>query len=281
MKTHLALLMAPLLAGAALADGEPLAVTASDFQYALDSVSPVAVKAAADMPATLWRASDDAVEVVAPDGTSDTISGDTWSPTAGGLWTLHRKGQGLAEDTALFTARHGLFGTQGAGTAASPAKIVDADELVDLNAGGGYVFALEGFDGLLGALRLPPSTQLDAAGGGLWRLVTLPAGCLYLGPAIAYSIDSKLPGPNRTAQTRETLRFAYTGDNWSRTTAAASTLTFVSPSGVTSVRNLAGTSVESTRLREPGLWHVTLAYAGTTLVSEINVIADATTLLLR
>ena len=160
MKTYLALLAAPLaLAGAAFADGEPLATTASDFQYALDTVSPVAVKAAADMPATLWRASDDAVEVVAPDGTSDTVSGDTWSPTAGGLWTLRRKGQGLAQDTALFTARHGLFGTQGAGTAASPAKIVDADELADLvdagTVGSGYVFTLNGDNSLFDAMALP------------------------------------------------------------------------------------------------------------------------------
>lgn len=281
MKTHLALLMMPLLAGTAFADGEPLATTASDFQYALDTVSPVAVKAAADMPATLWRASGDAVDVVAPNGTSDTVSGDTWSPTAGGLWTLRRKGQGLAQDTALFTARHGLFGTQGAGTAASPAKIVDADELVDLNAGGGYVFALEGSDSLLGVLRLPASTQLDAVDGGLWRLVTLPAGCLYLGPAIAYSTDSKLPGPNRKARTRETLGFAYTGDSWSRTTAAASTLTFVTPSGASEVRNLTGTGIFPLRLREAGLWHVTLAYAGKTLDSEINVAADGTTVIMQ
>lgn len=281
MKTHLALLMMPLLAGAAFADGEPLAVTASDFQYALDSVSPVAVKAAADMPATLWRASDDVVEVVAPDGTSDTVSGDTWSPTAGGLWTLRRKGQGLAQDTAFFTARHGLFGTQGAGTAASPAKIVDADELVDLNAGDGYVFALEGADGLLADLRLPAGGQLDDAGNGLWRLATLPAGCLYVGSAVAYALDSVQPGPDRKARTHDTLGFSYTGDNWSRTTSAASTLTFVAPSGASEVRNLTGTGIASVRLREPGLWRVSLAYAGATLASEISVAADGTAIIMR
>ena len=65
---------------------------------------------------------------VAPDGSCSQVFSTSWVPTAGGLWTLRRKyAQGLAEDTALVTARHGLFGTQGADTAASPAKLVDAD----------------------------------------------------------------------------------------------------------------------------------------------------------
>jgi hypothetical protein len=285
MKTTHALELALLaLAGTVRADGTPLATTSADVAYSLDTVFPVAVKTAADSPISLWRQSGDEVTAIAPDGTVTTVFSDSWAPTAGGLWTLSRTRQGLGQDTALVTARHGLFGTQGAGTSASPAKLVDADELTDFDSAGlvsnGYTFELDGADGLLGSLRTPAGYRIEEIGGGLWKLATAVGDCLYEWGGIAYFLDSRAD-QNRTARTHDILPIAYTGDNWSLRAPAASTLTLVSPSGVTSVRNLAGTGVEPMRLREPGLWQVTLAYAGTTLASEITVIADATTVLLR
>ncbi len=285
MKTTLALGMVLLaIAEAIYADGEPLTTTSADVSYALDTVFPVAVKTAADSPISLWRQSGDEVTAVAPDGTITTVFSDSWAPTAGGLWTLTRTRQGIGQDTALVTARHGLFGTQGAGTTASPAKLVDADELTDFDLAGlvsnGYTFELDGADGLLGSLRTPAGYRIEEIGGGLWKLVTAVGDCLYEWGEIAYFLDSREES-NRTATPHDILPIAYTGDNWSLRAPLASTLTLVSPSGVTSVRDFGGTGVEPTRLRESGLWQMSLAFAGTTLVSEINVIADATTVLLR
>ena len=270
--------MGLLVAGVPGADGAPLASTSADAVYMLDTVFPVAVKTADDMPIALWRQSGDEVTAIAPDGTAAPVVSPSWAPTAGGLWTLTRMRQGANQDTALVTARHGLFGSQGAGTTASPAKLVDADELADFDAAGmvgnGYTFELDGADDLLGLLRTPIGYRIENAGGGLWRLVTAVGDCLCEWSEIAFFLDSRSEGPNRTAKTRDILPISYTGDNWQRRTTAASTLTLVPPSGTTSVRNLQGTGVESLRLLEPGAWRLTLAFADTTLASEISVVDD-------
>ena len=267
--------MGLLVAGVPMADGAPLAATSADASYVLDTVFPVAVKTAEDMPIALWRQSGDTVTAAAPNGTEAPVDSASWAPTAGGLWTLTRTRQGADEDTALVTARHGLFGTQGAGTAASPARLVDADELADFDAAGmvgnGYTFELNGADGLLGLLRTPVGYRIEDVGDGLWRLVTAVGNCLYEWSEIAYFLDSRSAGPNRMAKTSDLLSISYTGDNWQRRTTAASTLTIVPPSGTTSIRNLQGTGVESIRLRESGVWQLALAFSDTTLASEIRV----------
>ena len=270
--------MGLLVAGVPMADGTPLAATSADASYVLDTVFPVAVKTAEDMPIALWRQSGDTVTAAAPNGTEAPVDAASWAPTAGGLWTLTRTRQGADEDTALVTARHGLFGSQGTGTTASPARLVDADELADFDAAGrvgnGYTFELNGADGLLGLLRTPLGYRIEDAGDGLWRLVTAVGDCLYEWSEIAYFLDSRSAGPNRTAKTSDLLSISYTGDNWQRRTPAASTLTIVPPSGTTSIRNRQGTGVESIRLCEPGVWQLALAFSGTTLASEIRVVDD-------
>lgn len=276
-----ALVAGTVLGGTAWAVDTPLGETASPFLYTLDSVRPVAEKDASDLTVTLWREEGDKVVAMAPDGTEREVVSTIWTPTAGGLWTLRRTGRGGSYDTALFTVRYGLFGTQGAGTEASPAKIVDADELIDDEAGAGYVFTLVGADDLLAALRVPDGLQLAPSGNGLWRLVRAVPGWLAECLPINYALDSEAEGPNRRTMTSQVHGIAYTGDSWEGNASASSTLTFVSPSGETSVRNLAGTGVDPMRFRQAGFWHVTLAYAGATLDAEITVLPDATAVFIR
>ena len=99
---------------------------------------------------------------VVADAPSDTTA--VLPINAGGLWTATNSKQG----SETFTMRYSYYGTQGAGTTADPAKLVDGDELVDLadagTAGDGYVFMLIGRDTLLLAHFCAPL----CTGGGIW-----------------------------------------------------------------------------------------------------------------
>ena len=130
----------------AFADETPEA-TSSACAFAFDPAgAPVALKTQADIsalrPATYQPV--DTVKLAAPDGTETTVVSSASSAgtaalpitAVGGVWTARSSRSG----TATFTVRRSLDGTLGAGTAASPAKLVDGDELIDYNAGDGYVF---------------------------------------------------------------------------------------------------------------------------------------------
>ena len=277
----MAVMLAIALTGAVLAEGEPVAVTANDAVYSLNTVAGVRaeIRTAADYAkvASLWRKEGEAVTAVAPDGTASTLAaadaaGDSvgWTPTAGGLWTLTDSVQGSAQ----FSVRHSIFGTLGNGTEASPAKLVDEDELTDYAAGDGYVFTLDGADGLLGRLRLPSGFRLEEAGAGAYRIVSSPDGCVYAWSAADYRFDSKQSGPNRKIAGKATPGIAYSGDDWNRGATAPSLLTLTTPSGVRTEHSLTGTDLFAFAPQERGDWLVSLEADGQTLDAVVSVVPD-------
>ncbi len=269
-----------VICGAALADDTPLAATAAPYAYALDTLaSPRLFKTAADVAARpVPYRTGETVSLSAPNGAASALVSDAASAgtvalpiNAGGLWTATNSKQG----TATFLMRYSYYGTQGAGTAADPAKIVDADELSDLadagTASDGYVFTLVSGDQLLAKLRLPVGYALEEAGNGNWRIVSVADGLLYSWSGIAYKLDSRQPGPDRKARAKDSYSVAFSGDNWSRTSEAASKLILTSPDGIATTNDLAGTGLQPLRFRLGGLWDVSLVAGNKTLDASINV----------
>ena len=268
----------------------PEAVSA-DCVYAADTLAqPRGFKTAADVAANpVTCRAGETVTLTAPDGTTvTTVVADAPSDTtaalpinAGGLWTATNSKQG----SATFIMRYSTYGTQGAGTAADPAKLVDSDELVDLadsgTAGDGYVFTLIGRDTLLAELVLPTGFRLEDVGDGAWRIVSSSDGCEYIWGSLSYVADTKLPGPDRKLRMKDVMAVTYSGDNWRRTLEAASTLTLTSPSGVVTEHNLTGTDALSVCFNEAGVWHVTLAAGGDTLESLVDVKSTGMFLIVR
>ena len=291
MRTRTGLLFAASVAaalGAARGDDSPLASSA-DCAFALDSTgSPYALKTQADLDAaTASVRAGDTITSTAPDGTETTLVSGAASDgalslrtaiDAGGLWTLANS----RGETAALTLRHSLYGTLGDGTAASPAKLVDGDELVDYSAGDGYVFALEGGDALLGALRLPSGFRLESVSNGVWRIVSSPDGLLYEWAQLTWAVDTRQAGPKRSVPKKDVPAVAYSGDNWARDASAASTLTLLSPDGVTTTHSLAGTGAREFPLRKSGDWTLTLEMAdGRTLTSVVTVTESPFVLVVR
>ncbi len=290
MRTPTLAILAALAAGLPLfADETPVATSAA-CTFSLDSTgSPRALKTAADIaalrPATYQPV--ETVTLVAPDGTVSTLvtgasdAGTVVLPitAVGGVWTARSTRSG----TATFTVRHSLDDTLGAGTAASPAKLVDGDELIDYTAGNGYVFVADAWDGLLAALTLPSGYRLEDAGNGAWRIVSSPDGCEYAWAGTAvFPVDSRQPGPDRVTKRKDALPIAYTGDNWIGDASKASTLTVISPEGETTTLNLAGTGAQPFTLKKTGDWTVQLTMAdGSTRDATLTVIGEAFILTVR
>ena len=273
-----ALLSLPL---AAFADESPIDVS-PDCVYSADTLgSPHNIKTAGDQSA-LWsatRRAGETVTLVSPNGVRTTlISADSAAMSAaltlnaGGVWTVENSVQGIA----TFTVRHSLYGTQGAGTDSSPAKLVDGDELIDIGAGAGYVFRLEPVDGLLGELKILSGFRLDMADGGKWRILTSTDGCLYVGTDTVYPADSKATGPDRATTKKTALPVAYSGDDWVREMSKTATLTITSPDGTETIVERTGTGAEPFKFGKLGEWTVQLAMAdGTTRTAIVTINPDA------
>jgi hypothetical protein len=276
------------LSSVAHANELPMAETSVPCVYSADTLgSPHNIKTADDQSA-LWaatRRTGETVTVVSPSGARTTLiaaESDATSAAlnlnAGGVWTLENSEQG----TATFTVRHSLYGTQGAGTEASPAKLVDGDELVDLSAGDGFVFSLEPVEGLLNALSIPLGFRLVKVDDTTWRIVTSADGCLYAAAEIVYPIDSVEAGPNRSSKKKEVLPVSYSGDDWVRDMSKASPLTFVAPDGVESTVSLNGTGAAQFKFHTSGVWTVRLTMAdGSMKTAILNIISDGFTVTLR
>ncbi len=290
MRTRYLAILAALAAGLPLFADETPEATSSACAFAFDPAgAPVALKTPADIsalrPATYQPV--DTVTLVAPDGTETTVvSGASSAGTAalpitavGGVWTARSSRSG----TATFTVRRSLDGTLGAGTAAAPAKLVDGDELVDYDAGDGYVFTLDGPDGLLDALVLPSGVRLDEQDGGAWRLVSSLDGCEYAwAGTAAFPVDSRETGPDRTTKRAEVLPISFSGDHWIGDPSKAATLTVASPAGETSTLALAGTGAQPFAFRTPGDWTLTLAMAdGSTSQAVVSILGEAFVLVVR
>ena len=277
MKTRYLTAFAALALGVLPCVGEDVA-TSADFAYALDTVKdwPRAIKTAADISAlrpAVYKKGD-TLTTTAPDGTQTTAAKSADGTAAltfgaGGLWTFANDKQ---KGEASFTVRHSIYGTQGAGTDASPAKLVDADELADLvdagTAGSGYVFTLNGGDSLFGAMTLPDGFCLERRSDGTWRIVTSENGSLFTCAEISYPLDSEQRGPNRTLDLQASRHVAYSGDDWRRDMSKAAVLTFVPPDGgEPTVFNLTGTGVteDSFTFDQTGIWIVRLTMADDTV----------------
>lgn len=281
MRTQRALFLAAVVAAAiGAAEGAGEEAVSPGVAFTIDSrSSPRAVKSQAELSSLMdaTRRVGESVTLTSPGGTATTLAAaDSGSSgvefksqlDAGGLWTLENSRQGAAS----FTVRHSIYGTLGDGSAASPARIVDEDELIDYNAPAGYVFVLEGADALFGALRLPSGVQLEKADGGGWRIVSSADGREYAWGDVAWTVDSVGDGPNRRVIRGHEPPVAYSGDDWTGDAAKASTLTFVSPQGETTTIQRTGTGAVVFTFNRTGTWAVSLTMAdGTTRHAEIDV----------
>ena len=274
MRTRCLTAFAALAAGVlpCAVNGTQLAVSA-DCAYALDTVKdwPRAIKTAEDLSSLRLAVykKGDTLTTTAPDGTVTTAtkSSDTTEAlpiNAGGLWAFANDRQ---KGEASFTVRYSIYGTQGAGTDASPAKLVDADELSDLvnagTAGNGYVFTLNGGDSLFDAMTLPTGFCLERRPNGTYRIVTSENGSLFTWAEISYSLDSRKKGPNRLLELDESFKVAYSGDDWRRDMSKAATLTFIPPEGEPTVLDFTGTGVTpgTFTFNQRGVWIVRLTMA--------------------
>ena len=283
MRMRYAIIAAALAFGGALSADETPEAVSGTCSYALDTTGDaVAIKTNGDMPVSLWRSTGDTVTAVDASQSQSTVVSTSWTPSSGGLWTLRRKTQLPLAEEVTATVRHSLTGTQGAGTAASPAKIVDAEELVDEEAGAGYVFSLEGPAGLLAALDLPAGCGVESADDGLWRLFSSSDGCLYRWGVAAYPLDALAMGPDRKLGIRDIMPVAYSGDNWIGDVAAASTVTFISPDGTTTPVAKTGTGADAEfRLDKPGRWTIRLSVGGVTKGEASIAVTGGFTLIVR
>ena len=257
----------------AAADGK--AATSAATVYLADTrPSPRAVKTAAEQAElangtwAVTRRDGETVSLISPSGNSIALTSPALNLNAGGVWTVENSVQGVS----TFTVRRSLDGTLGDGTAASPAKLVDGDELRDYGADENYMFTLDGVDGLLSRLVLPAGCGLEEAGEGVWKIVVSADGSQYSWAEIVYPADSMHGGPDRKTIKKDALPVAYSGDNWIGDAAKAATVVFTSPNGTVTTLNLAGTGAQSFTFDSPGKWTVALTMAdGTTHTAVISV----------
>ena len=262
----------------ASADGK--AATSAMTLYLADTrPSPRAVKTAAEQAElangtwAVTRRDGETVSLISPSGNSTALTSPALDLNAGGMWTVENSTQGVA----TFTVRRSLDGTLGDGTAASPAKLVDGDELRDYGADENYTFTLDGVDGLLSRLVLPAGYRLEETGDGVWKIVASADGSQYSWMEIVYPADSIQDGPDRKTSKKKALPVAYSGDDWLGDAAKAATVVFTSPSGTVTTLNLTGTGAQTFTFDAPGKWTVTLTMAdGTTRTAVISVSGSLT-----
>lgn len=281
-KLPLMALAAVAALGAALADETPVYTTAT-LTYSIDTVSesPYAVKTATEASslAALVYDKGSVVRATNPNtGATTTLvsAGATagtyaWSPTEGGAWVLLNS----ADGTAVFNVRYSIFGTQGAGTAGDPAKIVDGTEIADLVdagvAGDGYVFDYLGGD--IGSLARPSGFAVLSVGDGLWRLAATASGLVSVSETASFVADTETFGPNRRVRGKHAVipPISYTGDRWVGNASAASTLTLTPPTGDPIALPLFGTDDYELPLSDDyGIWNLELVYGTTVLNAVIN-----------
>lgn len=273
-------LAATLACAGALADG--VATTAQLAVFDLDTSGAYPVVSRSEAVALPYGAGA-TVTALAPGGAITTLpeavdGTNYWTATAGGIWTLENSKEG----TAIFAVRYNA-GEQGAGTEASPWKIVDNDELAGLSVSDGFTFVLEGPVAALSEMGRPAGYAVVPGSDVSYSLVTATDGASFIAKEMAFRFDSRQPGPDRTVNGKKNiLPFAFSGDDWVGDSTAASTLTFVSPSSANHNEECLGTGVVEYQLNEQGTWTVTLTGDGvTTLTSLINYKGDGLIMVFR
>ena len=259
--------------------------SAPSTAFYFETLVPRAVTTAGAV--SLPCASAATVTVASPAGKSSTLAAGTgaytWTPDEGGLWTLSSSKDG----TTTFSVRYSSFpGTEGAGTEASPLKIVDFAELSDQvsggNAGNGTVFALCGGDNLMSLLEMPAGYAIVSLGGGKYMLDSYDPKLAASSVSPEFVADMETAGPNRRGLKPDPWPgIAYTGDGWAFNATAASTLTLTPPGESPDATAKTGTGAVSFVPRKSGTWTATLAYGSTTLTAEIDVRDPGTVLYLR
>ena len=271
----------------ATAPGDGVAAVGATVVWRLDSrPSPLAVKTdveLAEFEAGSWRATwraGDTVTLTAPDGTARTLVADAASVgsavlefNAGGLWALTNTVQG----NAAITVRHSFFGPVGEGTEASPARLVDEDELCDLASAGmvgdGFVFLLQGAPELRSNLSVPSGFRVDeTCGDARLRLAASQDGCVATWGRAVFALDGKMQGPDRRVFRGQTWPVAYCGDLWRGDDEANSVLTVVSPSGAMAEHSLSSFGSMPVNFGENGCWTLTLTSGDKNLTSSVMVI---------
>ena len=243
--------------------------------FSLDTLVPRAMTTSGSI--SLPCASGATVAVTSPAGKSSTLAAGTgaytWTPDEGGFWTLSNSKEG----TTTFTVRYSNFpGTEGAGTEASPLKVVDEEELVDLVAAGrvgnGTVFTLCGGDNLLSRLERPEGYGIVAKADGNFALDSSDPRLVAGISSSEFVLDLENEGPNRRGNRRDLWPdIAYTGDGWAFAADAASTLTLTPPEESPVATAKTGTGAVPFIPHKSGTWTVTLAYGSTVLTGEIKV----------
>ena len=283
MRTGCQLLVVACIAFSAVAD-DILLNESPDCVFSADTTgSPYIVKSANEVAVLTYRAGE-SVAVIAPDGSSSSIvaagaSGGSanWSASGGGVWRLVNSKQGEVH----FCARHSAFGTQGEGTAESPWKIVDAEELSELvaneSASAGFVFLLCGAESAPYDLDWPTGYVPVGGDNGAWILDSNADGLLYGSVQTSFEADSQKTGPNRTYEGRDGwLPVAFSGDNWIGVADATATLTFVAPDGTSTVIPCTGSGAYDFEpdLKKRGVWTVTLAPANSAYATRVATLKE-------
>lgn len=269
--------MACLTAAISLRAVAASVATSNTATFDMDDIgAPIIVKSAAAVSLPYFRG--ETVKQTTPAGATSTLvskassSGTrSWTPSAGGEWKFSNSYDG----DAVFLVRYTLFGTEGEGTAASPLKLVDREELSELVGAGtfgdGCVFELMGEYNTFDQLERPNGYAILVRSDGNYELDESASGKVYSSLPASFGIESRRPGPNRVlGRLQEALPIAYSsGDGWLRSASASSTVTVRSPSGASSSSPFVGTGAMDFTPDEKGVYTVTLVYGSKSMVADI------------
>lgn len=291
LHNHLSVGLLALCRLTALADETTVSVS-SAYAYTLDTTGLPRTAATeleiAALPPVAWLAGE-TVTVTNPTGTKTVIVSNApgcgtyaWHPSAGGVYSFVNDREGNAVVNVYYSA----FGFNGSGTVRAPSHVVDSGDfaatLALASSLNGFTFALDGSGTTLDGFAIPSGYAAVAFGNGIWQLIAADDGLVAASPAAIYFLDSEREGPNRKGRkNRPWPEIAYTGDGWARDATAASTLTLTPPGEAASAAAHVGSGTVPFAPRRTGLWTVALTYGSTTLTGEIEVIPEATVMILR
>ena len=131
-----------------------------------------------------------------------------------------------------------------------------------------------------GVWTLANSEQGEAFVGVAWA-INGDGGTLALGGASPFGIDSMQEGPDRRTTLQDLLPVSYTGDNWVGDAAKASSLTFISPVGVSTTLNRTGTGAMQFVFDKSGNWTVRLTMADNMVREAVVFISGGFVLVIR
>lgn len=274
-------------ASALLAEDAAIAV-APDFAFSIDTCGGTALVKSLDevnlpygVAQKVTATGEDSATTVTLVESAASTGEYAWTPSAGGVWTLTNSVEGVAR----FLVRYSLFPeTQGAGTVDDPAKIVDDGEIPErIGAGSisyGYVVLLGG-EASAASLELPVGWSLQGVANSTYRLVAASGDMLYESAGVPFMVDSRGAGPNRRWKIGKSVEVAYSGDNWIGGMDAPSTLAITTPSGGTTEFPLSGTGLHGFTPAERGVYNLTLATDGASIVSKVTVQGDPLILIFR